>query len=141
MCALALTTGMIWGKPIWGTYWIWDARLTSTALLLAIYCIYHMIRHSVTSRELERIVAAAFALVGCVDIPLIHYSVYWWQSLHQGSTFFQAQQQAIPLEMAWPMWLVLIGLFGFLGYVGSWRFETLFLLDMQRRRLARMPSV
>lgn len=141
MCALSLMTGMIWGRPIWGTYWLWDARLTSTAMLLGIYVCYHLLRYVVVTRESQRVISAVFALVGFVDIPIIHFSVYWWHSLHQGSTFFQSTQQTIPLAMSWPLWPMLIGLAGFLGLVASWRFEQLFLADLKWRGILRKAYV
>lgn len=141
MCLLSLMTGMIWGRPIWGTFWIWDARLTSTAMLLGIYCCYHLLRYVIVARENQRVISAIFALIGFVDIPIIHFSVYWWHSLHQGSTFFQASHQTIPWSMSWPLWPMLIGLAGFLGLVGSWRFEQMFLADLRWRGMMKSYHV
>ena len=94
-----LATGAIWGKPIWGVYWSWDARLTSTLVLLLIYTAYLLAR-SVAGPNDEQAAryAAIFALVGFLDIPLIHFSVDWWRTLHPQRIIFNARP-AVPNEM------------------------------------------
>ncbi|HJM90166.1 MAG TPA: cytochrome c biogenesis protein CcsA [Dehalococcoidia bacterium] len=81
--ALGLVTGAIWGKPIWGVYWTWDARLTSTLVLLLIYSGYLLAR-GIAGRADEQSAryAAVFAIIGFVDVPLIHFAVDWWRTLH-----------------------------------------------------------
>ena len=81
---LALATGSIWGKPMWGTYWVWDARLTSELILLFLYLgVIALLAANEDRRRASR-AAAVLALVGVVNIPIIHYSVQWWSTLHQG---------------------------------------------------------
>jgi len=81
-CTLVLITGPIWAKPIWGTWWTWDARLTSTLILWLIYAAYLMLRSSAGAREQGARYAAILGIVGAVDIPIINRSVYWWRTIH-----------------------------------------------------------
>lgn len=84
--ALALITGSLWGKPMWGTYWAWDPRITSTLLLLFIYIGYMALWNAIEDETRAARAAAILALVGSIDLPIIHYSVEWWNSLHQGES-------------------------------------------------------
>lgn len=84
--ALTLVTGMVWGRPIWGVYWTWDARLTSTALLLLLFLGYLAIRRVPAEPEVRNRRAAFAGLIAVVDVPIVHYSVNWWNSLHQEPT-------------------------------------------------------
>jgi heme exporter protein C len=79
---LVLITGMLWGKPIWNTYWTWDARLTSTLVLWFIYVAYIMLRSYTPDRERAARLGAVLGIVGFVDVPIIHFSVTWWRTLH-----------------------------------------------------------
>lgn len=111
--ALALATGSIWGKPMWGTWWFWDARLTSEFILLFIYLGYLGLRATITQRSISSKAAAIYALVGLVDIPIIHFSVNWWHTLHQGSSLlqfkFNTQSTSIHPDMLLPLISMLIG--------------------------------
>src|ERR1700744_20935 len=84
--ALGLITGALWGKPMWGTYWVWDARLTSFLLLLFLYLGYMALWNAVEDETRAARAAAILALVGGGNIPIIHFSVQWWSALHQGET-------------------------------------------------------
>lgn len=84
-CALALITGMLWGKPMWGAFWVWDARLTSTLILFFLYLGYIALSDAFEDSERGDKAAAILALVGSVNIPIIHFSVEWWNTLHQPS--------------------------------------------------------
>lgn len=86
LTALALVTGAIWGKPMWGAWWVWDARLTSELILLFLYLGYIGLYSAFTQKAKAYKICALFAVIAWVDIPIIHYSVEWWQTLHQGST-------------------------------------------------------
>ncbi len=96
---LVLLTGAIWGRPTWGVYWSWDARLTSTLILWLIFVAYLLVR-AVSDREDEQVAryTAVFAIIGCLDIPIIHMSVRWWRTLHPGPTVIRPDPQ-IPTEM------------------------------------------
>ncbi len=81
-CSLVLITGPIWAKPVWGTWWVWDARLTSTLILWLIYVAYLMLRGQTESGSMRARYAAVLGIVGFLDIPLIHFSVLWWRTFH-----------------------------------------------------------
>ncbi len=83
---LALITGSIWGKPMWGTWWVWDARLTSELILLFLYLAYMSLNNAFDNPKTANKASAILAIVGLVNIPIIYYSVEWWNSLHQGSS-------------------------------------------------------
>ena len=85
---LALATGSIWGRPTWGTWWIWDARLTSMLILFLLYLGYMALHAALDDEAKAARAAAILALVGVVNLPIIHYSVVWWHSLHQGESIF-----------------------------------------------------
>ena len=87
--ALTIGLGMLWGKPVWGTWWTWDPRLTTTAVLLLIYIGYLSIRRITDNPARRARLAAVVGIVGFVDVPIVHLSVVWWRSLHQGSTVFR----------------------------------------------------
>ena len=89
--AVTLLTGSIWGKPTWGTWWTWDARLTSTALLFVVYLGYLLLRSVVEDRERAATYAAVVGIVGALDVPIIHFSVQWWRTLHQPATVLRPQ--------------------------------------------------
>lgn len=99
----ALLTGSLWGKPTWGTYWVWDARLTSELVLLFLYFGYMALISAITDRRSASRAAALLALVGLVNIPIIHYSVTWWNTLHQGSTVMKLGRPTIDIEMLIPL--------------------------------------
>jgi heme exporter protein C len=100
-CALA--TGSLWGKPMWGTWWVWDARLTSELVLLFLYFGYMALRASIDDRDRADRASAVLAIVGVVNLPIIHYSVYWWNTLHQASTLTKLGKPSITGEMLWPL--------------------------------------
>jgi len=81
-CSIVLTTGPIWARPIWGTWWTWDARLTTTLILWLIYVAYLMLRNFAPTRELGARYAAVLGIVGAIDVPIINRSVYWWRTIH-----------------------------------------------------------
>ncbi|AUX73272.1 heme ABC transporter permease [Erwinia pyrifoliae] len=103
---IALVTGSAWGKPMWGTWWIWDARLTSELVLLFLYMGAIALYHAVDDRRMAGRAAGILILVGVVNLPVIHYSVQWWNTLHQGSS--GVLQQAIDPSMRMPLrWSIL----------------------------------
>ncbi len=110
---LALATGSLWGKPMWGAYWVWDARLTSELILLFLYLGYMAIASAFEDRRTGARAAAILALVGVVNIPIIHYSVEWWNTLHQGPTVTKFDSPSIHMSMLIPL---LISWIGFSAY-------------------------
>jgi heme exporter protein C len=100
---LALVTGSLWGRPTWGTYWVWDARLTSELVLLLIYLAIIILWQAVEDHGRAARAAAILTLVGSVNLPIIHYSVIWWNTLHQGESVFRAGGSTIDPSMLWPL--------------------------------------
>lgn len=100
---LALVTGSLWGKPMWGTYWIWDARLTSELILLFLYLGVIALHSALPARRVADQATAILVLIGFVDIPIIHFSVNWWNTLHQGSTLRLLAPSLISTSMLYPL--------------------------------------
>ena len=100
---LALITGSLWGKPMWGTYWVWDARLTSELILLFLYFGIIGLQGAIDDKRTAARAASVLALVGAVNIPIIHYSVEWWSTLHQGPTITKFDAPSIHLSMLVPL--------------------------------------
>ena len=111
MAFLALVTGSIWGKPMWGAWWVWDARLTSELVLLLLYAAILATYHAVKNKEDGDKIIAILTLVGLIDLPIIHYSVYWWNTLHQGATLSVFAKPKIAVSMLYPLLLTLTGFF------------------------------
>lgn len=125
--ALALFTGSLWGKPMWGTYWIWDARLTSELVLLFLYFGYMAVWDAIEDSAKAARVAAIVALVGAVNLPIIKFSVDWWNTLHQPASIMKSGGSSIHPDMLWPL---LICIFAFNLYfitVVLWRIQSLIL--------------
>ena len=110
---IALVTGSLWGKPMWGTYWVWDARLTSELILLFLYLGVIGLQSAIDDRRTASRACAVLSLVGLVNIPIIHFSVNWWNTLHQGSTVIKDGGPSMHLSMLAPL---LIMAFGFKLY-------------------------
>lgn len=100
---LALVTGSVWGKPMWGTYWIWDARLTSELILLFLYLGIIALQSAFVDRNQAGKAVAILVLVGSVDVPIIHYSVDWWNTLHQGASLSLLSKPTIADSMLYPL--------------------------------------
>jgi heme exporter protein C len=108
--AICLMSGSLWGKPTWGTYWVWDARLTSMLVLLFLYLGYLALAASEDERGGERKGAAILALVGAINLPVIKYSVEWWNTLHQGSSInVMAGKSAMAPEILQPLLISVAG--------------------------------
>jgi len=100
---LALLTGSLWGKPMWGTWWVWDARLTSELILLFLYLGVMALRSAIPLQESAGRASAILLVVGIINIPIIHYSVYWWNTLHQGDTLTLTGPSLIAPGMLHPL--------------------------------------
>ena len=105
---LALVTGSLWGKPMWGTWWVWDARLTSELILLFLYLGILALYNAFEEKRTAARAVAILTLVGVVNIPIIHYSVVWWNTLHQGASVSKMDAPSIHIDMLIP--LILMGL-------------------------------
>ncbi len=105
---LALVTGSLWGKPMWGTWWVWDARLTSELILLFLYLGFIALQASIEDPRNAARAGAVLALVGVVNIPIIHYSVEWWSTLHQGATVTKFDKPSIDISMLIPLLMMAV---------------------------------
>jgi heme exporter protein C len=113
----ALATGSLWGRPMWGTYWEWDPRLTSELLLLFLYLGYMGLRSAIDDMQRADRASAVLALVGVVNVPIIHYSVLWWNSLHQAPSVMKLAKPAMPPSMYVPLLMMLLGFTLFFGAI------------------------
>jgi heme exporter protein C len=123
---LGLITGSLWGRPMWGTYWVWDARLTSFLLLLFLYLGYMALWNAIEDETKAARAAAILALIGAVNLPIIIYSVEWWNTLHQGESIVSGKLAPVFL---WPL-LTMMAAYGFL-------FLTLWMLRVRTEILDR----
>ena len=103
---IALVTGSLWGKPMWGTWWVWDARLTSELILLFLYLGVISLYGAIEDKRNAARAVSILALVGVVNIPIIHYSVEWWNTLHQGPTVTKMDKPSIHVTMLIPLLLM-----------------------------------
>ena len=107
--AVALITGSLWGRPMWGTYWEWDPRLTSELVLLFLYLGYMGLRSAIDDTARADRASAVLAIVGAVNVPIIHYSVTWWNSLHQAPSVMKFGKPTMPASMLVPLLMMLLG--------------------------------
>ncbi|ODT89311.1 heme ABC transporter permease CcmC [Phenylobacterium sp. SCN 70-31] len=117
---LALVTGALWGRPMWGAYWVWDARLTSVLVMFLIYLAYMALRASLDDEAKAARAAAILALVGAINLPIVKFSVDWWNTLHQGASVFRADGPTLAPVYLWPlafMGLAYVAAFGSLWLV------------------------
>ena len=116
MTLLALATGSLWGKPMWGTFWVWDARLTSTLILFFLFVGVLALRSaSGRSRNAGR-AASVLALIGLINLPVIKYSVDWWFTLHQPASFTLTERPAMPVEMWAPLLVMVLGFYSWFAF-------------------------
>ncbi|MBA8666925.1 cytochrome c biogenesis protein CcsA [Holosporaceae bacterium 'Namur'] len=113
MTLITLLTGSIWGKPAWGTWWVWDARLTSMLILFFIYITYILIRDAFENEQRAAKVSAVFALIGLINIPIIKFSVYLWNTLHQGASVIRFGSPTIHKSMLYPLLTIFLGFLAF----------------------------
>ena len=105
---ICLVTGSLWGKPMWGTWWVWDARLTSVAVLLCFYLIIIFLKNSFTDINIAEKITAVFVIVGSINLPIIKFSVDWWNTLHQPASISKLSSPSIDSSMLRPLILMTI---------------------------------
>jgi len=105
---ICLITGSLWGKPMWGTWWVWDARLTSVAILFMLYLIIIFLKNSFTNDSLGEKIAAIFIIVGSINLPIIKFSVDWWNTLHQPASISKLSSPSIDPSMLRPLIIMTI---------------------------------
>jgi heme exporter protein C len=106
---LTLTTGSLWGKPMWNTWWVWDARLTSVLILFFLYLGYMALWRAIEDPIRAAKAAAVLAIVGVINVPIIHFSVDWWWTLHQPASVFRLDGPKIHITMLWPLLVAALG--------------------------------
>ena len=106
---VSLVTGMLWGKPMWGTYWVWDPRLTAQLILLFLYLGYMGLRAGIDDLGRADRASAVLAIVGVINIPIIRYSVEWWNSIHQAPSVMKMDRPSMPMDMLLPLLMMLLG--------------------------------
>jgi len=126
---LALLTGSLWGKPTWGTWWVWDARLSSEFILLLLYAGIIGLGAALGRHQAAERILAIMTWVGVIDLPIIHYSVKWWNTLHQGSSMLAFAKPKIDKSIFYPLLLSLLGFMVF----AAWAVLTLCQYDILRR--------
>ena len=126
---LCLATGSLWGKPMWGAWWVWDARLTSMFVLMLLYIGYMAIWAAIDEPHRAAMVARVVALVGFVNVPIVKFSVDWWNSLHQPASVFRMDGPTIHGSMLWPLLIM--------GLAYSFLFLALHLVSIRAEIAAR----
>jgi len=129
--ALALVTGSLWGQPMWGSWWEWDARLTSVLILFFLYLGYMALWSTLEEPQRAGRAAAVLALVGSINIPIIHYSVEWWNTMHQPASVLRMDGPAIHPSMLVPLLIMALGFTAFFAALVLLRMRT----EILRRRL------
>lgn len=122
--AIALCTGSLWGRPMWGTWWVWDARLTSELVLLFLYLGWMALDGAIENRRSAARACAVLALVGLVDLPIIKFSVEWWTTLHQGATIRLTGDSGIHPSMLAPLLVMVAAFHAYFAYVALLRART-----------------
>ena len=113
---LCLISGSLWGKPMWGTWWVWDARLTSVAILLLIYLIIIFLDRTFENKEVREKTIAIFILIGSINLPIIKFSVDWWNTLHQPASVSKLSSPSIDISMLKPLLVMTIS-FSLIGLI------------------------
>ena len=103
-----LVTGSLWGKPMWGTWWVWDARLTSVAILFIMYLIIIIINFSFENRGIREKIVAVFVIIGSINLPIIKFSVDWWSTLHQPASISKLSSPSIDPSMLRPLLIMTV---------------------------------
>ncbi len=135
---LALVTGSIWGRPMWGTWWEWgDPRLTSELIMLFLYFGYMALRAAIDDTAKADKASAVLAMVGVVNVVIVHYSVAWWSSLHQGQTLFKKGGPGMDADMLYPLLAMIVGFTLLFGALLARRIRTEVLFRERRSRWVR----
>ncbi|GAB1257366.1 heme ABC transporter permease [Aurantivibrio plasticivorans] len=113
---LALVTGGLWGKPTWGTYWVWDGRTTSTLILFFLYMGVVALQNAYQNQQMADRFSALLALVGMVNIPIIKWSVDWWNTLHQPATIKLTEESTMHGSMLYPLFVMMVGFYCFFAW-------------------------
>jgi heme exporter protein C len=138
--AICLITGSLWGRPTWGTWWEWDGRLTSMLILLFLYIGYSALASALSDRSSGGRIAAIYGIVGAVNLPIIHYSVVWWNTLHQGRSI-TLSGTTIDSSLLWPLPIAMLGFTLLFASIVLMRMRALLAEARVEARLRRMAAV
>ncbi|AGH38038.1 CcmC [Bibersteinia trehalosi USDA-ARS-USMARC-188] len=130
---ISLATGAIWGKPMWGTWWVWDARLTSALVLFFLYLGVMALYSAFQDRNIGAKAAGILSIVGVINLPIIHFSVEWWNTLHQGATITKFDKPSMAVEMLIPLLLAILGSMIFMLWFSILRYRVALLKDEHKR--------
>ena len=131
---LCLITGSLWGKPTWGTWWIWDARLTSMLIQFLLFLGYMALRGALEDEKLAARLAAILAMAGLLNLPIVKFSVDWWASLHQGATVFRADGPSIDPSQLTPLLVMATGFTALAAWIVMYRMRSV-IMDRRARAL------
>jgi heme exporter protein C len=137
--AICLVTGSLWGRPTWGTWWEWDGRMTSMLVLLFLYIGYVALAEAERDKGGEGRLAAIYGLVGAINLPVIHYSVLWWRTLHQGQSI-GIRSSSIDSSMLWPLFVSALGFSLLFAAVVLMRMRAALARQKVEARLRRMAA-
>ena len=135
--ALALITGSLWGKPMWGTWWVWDARLTSELILLFLYIGVMALYSAFEDEKTAAKAAGLLAIVGVVNLPIIHFSVEWWNTLHQPATLKLTEKPSMDPSMLWPLLIMIVTTYVFFVLIVILRTRNEILWHERKRQWVR----
>jgi heme exporter protein C len=138
--AICLITGSLWGRPTWGTWWEWDGRLTSMLILLFLYIGYGALASALADRPSGARIASIYGLVGAINLPIIHYSVVWWNTLHQGQSIGLGGT-TIDSSLLWPLPIAMLGFTLLFASIVLMRMRALLAEARVEARLRRMASI
>lgn len=130
---ISLVTGAVWGKPMWGTWWVWDARLTSALVLFFLYLGVMALYSAFQDRRIGAKAAGILSIVGVINLPIIHFSVEWWNTLHQGATITKFDKPSMAVEMLIPLLLAIFGSMIFMIWFSILRYRGALLHDERKR--------
>ena len=130
---ISLVTGAVWGKPMWGTWWVWDARLTSALVLFFLYLGVMALYSAFQDRNIGAKAAGILSIVGVINLPIIHFSVEWWNTLHQGATITKFDKPSMAVEMLIPLLLAIFGTMIFMIWLSILRYRSALLQDERKR--------
>jgi heme exporter protein C len=134
---IALVTGSIWGKPTWGTWWAWDARLTSMLVLFFLYAAYIMTWQAIANKELAAKISATLGIIGFINIPIIKFSVDWWNALHQPATISKLSAPSIHISMLTPLMIMTFAYLLFLITLFLIRFK----IEILEQKISRAKNI
>ena len=138
--AICLITGSLWGRPTWGTWWEWDGRLTSMLILLFLYIGYAALASALADRPSGDRIASIYGLIGAINLPIIHYSVLWWNTLHQGQSI-SLSGTTIDSSLLWPLPIAMLGFTLLFASIVLMRMRALLADAKVEARLRRMAAV